>query len=453
MHLSKNLESFRNGNLELWCPKIIVRQQVNDKPIEHVGSGVIRQDQNRRLEFVLIEGPFVSRLENIRHIMSNSKKVGVLLPVDAYYSFEAHDISGCKWKTERLQVSNQFSQAGSITKGGIYILDHLDFAISQKNTIKLEIFSDVQLPLTKVTKKTICRGKDKSIIWENNSARFKFGKFEFKIFQENGILTVVAASNNSNFPDNFETRILEALQFVTARSLTWGILQKTSGGKSMTCLRSPDAVRPTCQMSLPIDYLQYNLAGKSAWMLFKKYLGHISGFKGTDRLQTHPLSSWLHFARNTSLGSIFTKGLGLGIAVEGILESTYSGLGKPSSKYVKAVEKMIEHIKSFSGDKNVLDRTLGALRNMKSVRPKDKLLALRAKGVVRADDVNAWDIIRNSGAHARPPERENLQEWIDYCFRTEVLIYHLIFRAIGFKGFFTDYGNKIQDWPLSQYPL
>ena len=449
MLLNETLEAFRKGNLELWCPKMTIRKQESDKLIEYSGSGLIRQNQERRLEFVLIECSLPSLPENLKRMLGNTGEVGKLLQPDKYYSLEATELSGWIWKADRLLVSNNFGTAGSIALGDIYVLEHMESSESQNTTIKLEIFSNAKLPLAEATKKTVSVGTDESVSWQRNMARFKVGQFDLTITNEHGVITVVATSENESSPEYFETRIIEALQYVASRTLSWGILQKTTNQNCITCLRSQDAAFLPTQLSLPIDYNHADLEGKWVWLLLGKYLEHIYDFKGEDGFQMHPISAWLHYARNTSAGPIFTRGLGLGITVEGILECEFSKTGTPSIEYADALDEMVAHVNSFAGDENVRARTLGALYAMRTIRAKDRLLSLQAAGIVRADDVKAWDAIRNRGAHARPPEREERQEWIDNCFKTEVLLNHLIFHAIGYEGEFTDYGTR--NWPQSRY--
>lgn len=449
MSLHETLEAFRNGNLELWCPKMTVRNQESDNLIEYSGSGLIRQNQERKLEFVLIECSLSSLPENKKRMTENTGEVGKLIPSEKYYSFEATDLSGWTWKADRLHVFWNFGPGGSIAWGNINVLDHIESSESQNTTLTLEIFNDIKLPLSEATKKTVNVGTDESVSWQRNMTRLKVGQFNLTIKNEHGIITILAKSGNKCSPEYYETRIIEALQYVTSRTLSWGILQKTANGNSITSLRSPDITLLLITLSLPINFNHANLEGKWVWLLFGKYLEHICNFKGENRFQMHPLSGWLHYVRNASIGSIFTKGLGLGIAIEGILEGEFSKIGTPSPEYIAAVEEMITYIKSFSGDENVLERTVGALRSMKNARAKDKLLALEKEGIVRDKNVKAWDSIRNRGAHASPPEREELQKWIDNCYKTEVLLNHLIFYAIGYQGEFTDYGTP--NWPQLQY--
>jgi hypothetical protein len=443
------LEDFRKGNLELWCPKMIVRQQESERPIEYLGSGLVRQNQERGFEFILIESSSPSLSENLKSMLASSEEVGKLLTSDKYYSLEVTDLSGRSWEADRLLISHSFSPAGSIILGNIHVLKRMESSESQNTTIKLEIFNDIKLPLAEATKKTVRTSTGELVSWERNMAKLRVGQFEITITKESNIITVVAISKKTSPSPYFETRIIEALQYVTSRTLSWGILQKTADGKRMTCLRSVERALLPTNLSLPIDYDHTDFEGKWVWLLFGKYLEHIYDFTGENIFQMHPLSAWLHYIRNASAGSIFAKGLGLGVAVEGILECEFSEIGKPSAEYVKAVEEMITWVNSFTDDNNVQKRTLGALHAMQKARAKDKLLALQKKDVIRGEDVKAWDSIRNMGAHARPPEREERQEWIDNCFKTEVLLNHLIFYAIGYQGEFTDYGTR--NWPQSRY--
>jgi len=347
---------------------MIVRQQESEKPLEYAGSGLIRQNQESRLEFILIESSSPSFTENIKRMRGNAGELGKILPPDEYYSLEATDLSGWTWKSDRFRVSRSFGPGGSIALGDIYVLEHMESSESRNTIIRLEILCEVKLPFAEATKKTVNAGTDELISWERNMARFKAGQFELTITNENSILTVVATSEKASSPDYFETRIVEALQYVASRTLSWGILQKTAAGKSVTYLRSPNEGQLSTNLSLPIDYIHSDLAGKWVWLLFRKYLEHICDYKGKDRFQMHPLSAWLHYVRNTSTGSIFAKGLGLGIAVEGILKYEYSKIGRSSPESIKAVKAMIAHVKSFIGDGNVRARTLGALHEMQSIR-------------------------------------------------------------------------------------
>ena len=55
----------------------------------------------------------------------------------------------------------------------------------------------------------------------------------------------------------------------------------------------------------------------------------------------------------------------------------------------------------------------------------------------------------NTSAHGETPGSENLQALVDLCHKVTVLMYHLIFRAVGFEGAYIDYSTH--GWPLKHY--
>jgi len=442
-------EAFRKGNLELWCPKMIIRKQGGEQSNEKMGSGIIRQDDKKQIKFILLERSPSSLSDIIKKKIGEIFEVGKIIPGDKYYSLEAIDISGNTWKADRFLISQSIGPEGSIIRGNIYVLEQKKPYKFVNDFISLEIFHDVNLPLILDSKELKKMANGEEYI-NRKIAIINVCETEFKIMNENGILTISAEAEKRELPENIETRIIEALQFVTSKTISWGILQK---GNSITNFRSSDRESYPTNISMPIDFEHADRDGKWCWRLFGKYIEHIYKFKGENSFEMHPLSAWLNFIRNTSVGSIFTKGLGLGIAVEGILKCEYSKNNAKCNENIDDFEKMINHVKSFEGSENIRIRTIGAINYMKQIRAKDRLYALKEEGVVREEDVKAWDNIRNRGAHARPPEGEEMQVWIDSCYKTKVLINHLIFNAIGYKGKYTDYGNRTDSWPTRVYPL
>lgn len=454
MFISQTIEDFEKGTLELWCPKMIVRQQNSDKPLEYTGSGLIRQIPDRQLNFVLIETTPYKFFEN-------SGKAGKLWPENQYYSLEVTDQFGITWKAEQLLINpkSHFGPEGSIISGDIFVLEHAEQVKDSATTIHIEIFEDVAVPLDEVADKIVkvgCEDKHASIL--RKEARFSVGSFEFTLTKKDGILLIDAVSVKNELPQHFETRIIEALQYVTARTISWGILIKRVNESSTICLRSPSTNVLPAGLSLPIKYHPADYGGewgKWVWLLFGKYLQHIWNFQGKNRFEMHPVSAWLNFVRGASTGSIFTMGLALGVAVEGILEAEFSDIGANSPEQTKALDELIAYVKLWEkkeeSRERVRERVLSVLEFMRNPRAKDRLFALQDNGIIRKSDIDAWNRIRNKGAHARPPEKkEDTQKWLNDRFKIEVLLNHLIFRTIDYEGEFTDYSTD--DWPPAMYP-
>jgi hypothetical protein len=73
----------------------------------------------------------------------------------------------------------------------------------------------------------------------------------------------------------------------------------------------------------------------------------------------------------------------------------------------------------------------------------------KGQGLVTAKQIDAWSRLRNGAAHARPPEDDELQEWMDLECTGLMMLYHLIFAAIDCMGEYTD--SATRNRPLAHY--
>ena len=456
--LKKTLNAFKKGTLELRCPKMVLRQEGTDTPVVTAGSGVIRQDSDRILEFVLLDTKPVSVRDKMRRYAerSNNWRSGQLLPDDEYFSLEATDIDGVAWHSQRLRIDEDSGLGGSAISGTISRLEHEQASPRFVSPFHLQfIGNNIEVPCNAVTatETVIALDKAASVPRQNsmsrNASQFHVGPFQFLLVKEDNVFSLEATASDGAYPEYLEIHILEALQFITGLTLSWTIMTKAKAGSTLTCLRSSNLTEGERATNPPIAS-NHDVSGQWVWPLFGKYLNHVLQFVPDGRFQVHPISAWLNSVRDAHTVSSFARGLAMGVAVEGILETEFLTTGQPPAAHVEAVNDMIAHVRDFN-DESVVNRTIGALRSMQKARAKDRLLALQNAGLVRPDDVKAWDAIRNRGAHARPPEDDEIQGWIDDCHKVEVLIHHLIFRAIGYEGRFTDYGTT--GWPAAEYRL
>ena len=446
---SDTRNSFRQGALELWCPSITIRGVLAGKPVEYRGPGLIRQDKRRQLSFACVQRPPIP-MDHLLAAINDPLPVGTLVPDDRYVSLEATDLNGWTWRSDRISIDTDSGLAGSRVSGNVYVLEHEDSTSHTSSSMVMEVLADISLPFNATTEMTIQSAGHERTVSRRNIAQLLVGPFELRFRKEDDSLLVEVSSATDPFPPHFETRIIESLQFMTGRYLSWGLLETACGGVTKTCLRSPDR-NHSSQLSAPVDYRRNDIGGRWAWPLFGKYLQHIMVFVGDNRFEMHPLSAWLNYIRGSSAGSIFTRGLALGVAIEGILEAAFPKHGELPARHAEGIKSMLEHVQTWQGDEKLRERTMGAIRAMLKPRAKDRLLDLDANRLVRSADIKAWDTVRNRGAHARPPEREDVQAWIDNCHKAETLLYHLIFGAIGYHGEFTDYSAV--NWPQARFPF
>ena len=143
--------------------------------------------------------------------------------------------------------------------------------------------------------------------------------------------------------------------------------------------------------------------------------------------------------------------------IEGILHELYGEKVPPPESIKKAVDYLSNTLEEALKDRTIslddkdIDKMKSNLGRLKSKSSAINILKhFISKNVVRKEDVDAWDYLRNKSAHAADKDCEVNQENITRRNRMMVLFYHLIFNLIGYQGIYTDYG--VLGHPIKKYP-
>jgi hypothetical protein len=148
---------------------------------------------------------------------------------------------------------------------------------------------------------------------------------------------------------------------------------------------------------------------------------------------------------------------GLSIAVEGL-----SGL-LPAEKNVeenRLLSMMGKEVLAFVGKSDrynkFAQRLEGTLGGMANEPPSDRMYRLVPTGHANVTHIAAWKRLRNKFVHPKENSIQNLnsselQELLDLIYKVTVLMYHIVFYLIGYKGKYTDYAEL--GFPERVYPL
>lgn len=439
----------QQGTFEIDCPAMILRRQASTDERVFSGPGFIKQTSDRSLYFKLYPGDefdaLVSELEEFF-----SGKLGELIPESEFFSLFATDLHGQRWTSSRVSPPGIEHGEGTVVTG------YLDEIVSSADRVSesprraylaLRVFDDVKIPLNTVTETTTSVGGKKLKSRRLNAWNFVSCGNTFHLTQESGLLKIEVTSDDDSFPDHLEKRVIEALQFVLARPLWWTVMQKWSDGVEEVRIRRQHAVVSNPRLQPPIKFHEYGGdVTHHVRKLFDNYLQYIISH---PRDKWHPLSARLHSVCEASGGSLDAEGLTLGVSVEGVLRSEFSELGRPSEDTKKALQQFGKYLKAWDGDETVKRRIQGTVGAMYRPRAKDRMLALIECGAMTDEQLKAWEDLRHSSAHAERPDSKPLQEFIQLCRMVTVLLYHLVFQAIGYEGMYTDY--SADGWPLKEY--
>jgi hypothetical protein len=192
----------------------------------------------------------------------------------------------------------------------------------------------------------------------------------------------------------------------------------------------------------------------NSWQLFDCYLGYI--LRETNTPYWNPCSNHLHNALEASANSMDAWAIGLGVSVEGVAGMLSLSLPADQKTKLKALQKFIEkQVNESETHKEFGNRIQGLVAGLTSVRAIDKLVSLAQQFGADSTYVDAWKNLRNRGVHPTTGKNDitslDYQQYIDELHKVGVLLYHVIFHLIGYRGPYTDYGAR--GFPVKEYPI
>ena len=444
------LESLKHGLWEIDCPQVTVKSRSPQNPSTFDGSGFLKQVTSHQLAFKLY-----ASAQSQSHINRNLQ-LGETIPDEAYYDLTAVDDRGRLWRCERILIDIKKSALGKfIVQGSISKIicegEVPQYVDCKGSMLKIRVFDDINIPYNKITltKKSIARGVQSSKSTSCNIWKFKCCKLDFLLVKEDKKLLIVnVLSSEENISEHLRERILETLQFVLGYPINWAVSYKRIGHTTELTLCSPRQRSASSRFQPPFILGGYFINEAQVFRrLFAKYLKHIINYDQP----MHPLWGQLNAIYEASSGMfIDAHALTLTIVIESIVSGEFPHLGKLTKKEEEGVQKALEHIDSWDDNTGIKDRIKGSINAMLQPRVGDKMKALEKAGAITKTQAKAWQNLRNKSAHSYQTHNSKKSKFVELIFQMNVLFYHLIFYAIGYKGPYMDVSEL--GFPIKQYP-
>ncbi|SRR5712692_11396992 len=444
------IKSYAADQLLLDCPKIVLTQHLPHEPRIIRGKGMISLLGHSQFQLRMYSDG--ASIPSFEHFKSWAKWVqGEVIPEHDYFNLEATDLSGNKWQNQKILIDPHGSNGEVITA----TFNELTYRVSGLTptlapSLRMYFFQTLDIPYTKYLDTTTRSGDkmlERSVSLDMTSFEIDTLHFDFKkVRPEESTTILIVHSDSDAFPEAIEARIEECLRYVTFRPLSCCIVDKQNLGTRDVIVRP----RHKTEKGLFDEPLDSNPAfANDYWRLFSDYFRHIASY--TDRLKYHPLSAQLFPVISPGTKQLHIAGLLVSVAVEGILNSEFPDLGKPSGAFITNLNHVLTLIRRIKCiDKTMSARFTGAVNAMKSARAKDKLKVLAEQSVVTKAMVDAWDELRNTTAHASIHVDEgDIQALWSRCNTVYTLLNKLVFLAIGYSGKYRDYSAR--DWPVVDF--
>jgi hypothetical protein len=451
----KEIKALEKNEFELDCPSISLRNKSAGETFR--GSGSIRRSPDGWLLLRM----YARNASKRNFPFERSGKSGELIAEREYYSLSALDSHGRSWKCDRMlprtdQVSSPESrilitgQVPELRSSSAWVRCRSILALSDRGVaprrsyMKMLFFHELRYPANTRTRSTVRvagRVRSESI---NDAAKFRAAGYSFLLTKDGNSTCLEIAGNDVPFTKYFEVRVVEALQFIFGRPMPWTVFEVHSKKGSELRIRAT----PKPYATIPQPPLAHNddAAGDS-YRLFGRYLRFVAQSQTAD---WHRMSRTYYSVIEAASGSIGAQALSTAVAAEGLARILlpHESTGTRERKEVKSAIRLIMDSRL---SEDVKRRIASAISMLNNPNAKTLFRKLLRRNWIQPAHVDAWDKLRHPWAHAVQPESFEFQNLIDMVDSVLVLCHQLIFRAIRYKGKYTDYSEK--GWPTRTYPV
>jgi hypothetical protein len=449
-------DDLKNGSWSVECPRMILKSRSKGTPATFSGLGYIKLVADGQLEFKL----YTSRQHNAKWGGDNSAFVaGKIIPDSAYYDLAVTDFKGRNWESSELLPDFKWCANGKpIVEGRLAQLScvgRLPKSTSPKGCrLELEVFDNVSIPCNDETRhRKSVAGKLTTRSRSLNAWRFRCCENDFLLVKEEDESLTIDTHSGAKFPMHFEERVVETLQFVLGYPMHWSIMRKRMGRDLVITLSSKLSSAEKTRLPAPLPIRQlvdpktHKLTTIYHQRLFEHYLKHVIRF---DQMRHTLWGQVIAVHQASTAAFIDAQALTLAVAIESLLGSEFPDMGKPTKRDIKEIQKAQEYLEGWNGNQRIKDRIKGSVSQLLQSRATDKMRELVKKGSITEDQSKAWQRLRNASTHSFQASSIPPEEFGDLLQQVEVLFYHLIFLAIGYRGPYIDFSTP--GWPIKNYP-
>ena len=448
----KQLDAFRRGALNFDCKRMILRQNKEGGAC-YEGQGNVQQSPDGALIFkIYVTQHNTKPFSDLRDQLS--VKSGKIYGDEMHYDLDLTARDGTLWNAKRILPRFSWDSTGGsvLAKGGLNSITTEIEMRQPRHCLRLHFFEEYDVPLHSMSETE--KYGNRHLV--RDMAQFDTCGFKFEVRKREGSGdTVVEIISENAFPEAFDLRVQEALQYITAKTAIWRARLHCQNEKGLQLeLASPWPKSAGTQFNPPLSPGSSNFL-KHGWSLFEKYLAYVSA--NTKDTHWNPVAYHLNNACEATANSLDARAVGLSVAVEALVGLIgLAHVGEEAEQVKKLQERMLKWLEEQKDFEKFFPRAQGLIQAMGNRRPQDVLYWLAETSHADKEYVKAWTYLRNRHVHPqlkdlKKPELEDNQKLLDNIHRVEVLLRQLTFYLIGYEGPFTDYGEE--GFPIKHCPL
>lgn len=458
------LHQYLEDKLQIPCVRIRLTQVTNQDPTVYEAPGTLQLGKSFGLKCEFrVPKPGSSLQDAFAQLsVSADYQLGQLVRNDQYFQLEAVTREGVHWTCPRVTAVERAGQDECTVRLEASYVENISQAEESAYAARLSYVEKLRLPenhrVDEVNRNgSRFTGRDGSQGRLANLDLTYVRRFRDDTVERSEL--TVHALEGAVPPRYFDVRVMETMLFCTAL-LAQPICTELAYGKLRSILFTKH--RPV-QAGFVLPPIQDRLAEQDFYKLATAYYEHAC--KSGDVEGMSPLTRNIGSLFDMSGASMAAIALSLSVAVESLAQTgQLAGRFKATPQHLQVVNAIKSAIlrlpelndlaKQFEDanklpDKRPLRDRLGAILSLLAVggRTIDALRLLKGVGAVTAEEVKAWNDLRNHTAHGSwEPKEHSMQIHFDDLYKLLTLVYRLVFVHIGYDGKFN--ARNVKGWPV-----
>lgn len=253
---SDEITAIMDNKFSIDCVQLVLTPQLPGKGQKiHEGAGLISQTPNGSFLLKMYCSGNISPQDVFSRL---DWKAGELIHEEYYYHLTATDINGRQWEAKWIipDIHSGSDPHRYIVHADIRELSYSSDTYDDIATYYAGIYfpGDIDIPFnTRVTVEKMVDGQNRSSSMKLNISKFSACDIQFELEKDVRWLMLNALSN-SIIDDALVMRLVESLQFVLARTLSWSIIELIHGKTIKVRVRSSQSNVDKSRVQPPVHF-------------------------------------------------------------------------------------------------------------------------------------------------------------------------------------------------------
>lgn len=401
--LSRWADRLLKGPVTIECPHMEVLGRDHEPPV-FTGPGHIKIGADTKIRFYM-HGTPRDGSDAFRRIVKAQKN-----PYEILHQFRMNAVGydGTEWSGgwTKLRLGAERGNVCQLS-GPIHSL-HAGaegFGVSDKSSVELVYDRPLRLPIPMNMVKTVHRD-DKKVLWSRSAGTKTLDvlgtQIEFYQSAEGEHVWVVADTSSDLPHPHLENWLSEPLNLLLGEVVSPRLKCRNFGnGKAFISLH-PSSGHPADSLAACILREDPFGADERFWNLYRDILTVVATAKnssGHSNFEAHPLTQYYWEIIQTAKGTNWVLCMTLASVVEGIVKMMFSETERKSDWPEADVDNLKQVVTNWKGNDNLRSVVINYLGGFRTKGVAKTLKSLVKDETITAEQIAAWEKIRNSAMH------------------------------------------------------